>query len=225
MLQSLERLCKEKEGTESVTSVGGVESIVIIDAMVIVQKIAPKPSWVKTAEDISKIFLDQVDFASRKASEIHLVFGTYKDGSLKQNTRTIRKGGQKPINFRIEDKTNIQKISMTKFLSSERTKQSLTEYLTKKAIDHFEKKPSLKFLVSANGEAVGNIDCYRSNNHEEGDTLLVWHAILAVSLHEPDDEMYIHSPDTDVLVILVSFADRLLKKTMLSMSPRKKHLS
>eukprot|EP00112_Aurelia_sp_Birch-Aquarium-sp1_P000923 Seg1091.3 transcript_id=Seg1091.3/GoldUCD/mRNA.D3Y31 product="hypothetical protein" protein_id=Seg1091.3/GoldUCD/D3Y31 len=53
LLQSLEKLCKEKEETESITS---VESIVIIDAMVIVQKIAPKPSWVKTVEDILKIF-------------------------------------------------------------------------------------------------------------------------------------------------------------------------
>eukprot|EP00112_Aurelia_sp_Birch-Aquarium-sp1_P000921 Seg1091.1 transcript_id=Seg1091.1/GoldUCD/mRNA.D3Y31 product="hypothetical protein" protein_id=Seg1091.1/GoldUCD/D3Y31 len=33
--------------------------------------------------------------------------------------------------------------------------------------------------------------------------------------------MYIHSPDTDVLVILVSFADRLLKRTMFSMSPER----
>ncbi len=85
LLQSLERLCKEKEGTESVTSVERVESIVIIDAMVIVQKIAPKPSWVKTVEDISKIFLDKVDFSSRKTSEIHLAFDTYKDGSLGEN--------------------------------------------------------------------------------------------------------------------------------------------
>eukprot|EP00794_Sanderia_malayensis_P004106 gene4106-4663_t len=122
---------------------------------VIVQKIAPKSSWVKTVEDISKILLGQVDLVSRKASEIHLVLDTYKDDSLKQNTHMKRKGYQKAINFRIADKRNIQKISMTKLLSSERTKQSLTEYLAKKATNHFEKKQNLKFLVSANGDTVG----------------------------------------------------------------------
>ena len=38
LLQSLERLCNERKGTESVPIIGRVESIVIIDAMVIVQK-------------------------------------------------------------------------------------------------------------------------------------------------------------------------------------------
>ena len=79
LLQSLESLCKSKLETTTVTSVERAESIVIIDAMVIVQKIAPKPSWVKTVEDISKIFLEKVDFVSRKASEIHLVFDTYEE--------------------------------------------------------------------------------------------------------------------------------------------------
>ena len=44
---------------------------------------------------------------------------------------------------------------------------------------------------------------------------------LASSLHEQDDKIYIHSPDTDVLFILVSFADRLLQKTMFSISPER----
>ena len=114
LLQSLENLCKEKEATESVRSDESVESIVIIDAMAIVQKISPKPSWVKTVQDISKIFLDKVDFAARKSSEIHLVFDAYKYGSLQQNTRTKRRGDQAATAFRIEDKTNIHKISMTK---------------------------------------------------------------------------------------------------------------
>ena len=77
--------------------------------------------------------------------------------------------------------------------------------------------------MSANGSTVGNILCPNHNNHEKADTLLVWHAIHA-STYNPDatSEIFVMSPDTDVLVIMVSFAEQLLENTYFTMSTERK---
>ena len=225
LLQGLEQLAKTREDTEAsvILRSSPTKNIVIIDRMVIVQKLAPKPSWVRTGSDLAKYFLQKIYYLAEHAHEIRLVFDTYNENSLKKATRSRRRGDQASTLYRVEDNTNIQHVSMSKFLSNDVTKQNLTIYLAERAVAHFSSFQELSYLVSANGSMVGNIPWPNHNNHEKADTLLVWHAIHA-STYNPDatSEIFVMSPDTDVLVIMISFAEQLLENTYFTMSTERK---
>ena len=59
---------------------------VVIDAMHIVNKINPKPAWIKTGDDLAKEFRNHIDIRSQNASAVVIVFDTYHDVSLKSAT-------------------------------------------------------------------------------------------------------------------------------------------
>ena len=58
--------------------------LVVIDAMVVVQNVSPKPVWMELYEDLPKFFLDKLDSQTEGYSEVKLVFDTYEDNSLKK---------------------------------------------------------------------------------------------------------------------------------------------
>ena len=59
---------------------------------------------------------------------------------------------------------------------------------------------------------------YFDNNHEEADTLLIHHAVLASRRHPHDAELVVFFPDTDVIVLVIAYYDLLLRNTSLSMA-------
>ena len=190
------------------------DKVVIIDAMVILHEIATKPSWVKTMDDLSKIFIQRIDNLVGEAKEVRLVFDTYnKIKSLKNNTRESRRKAIKEIpSFFISDSTNIEQISMSELLSSNDTKHRVTKYLGEKSLLHFSGMENTRYAVSFHNITKGNISCDIVNNHEEADTLIVWHAINASQLSKK--EIFVKANDTDVLCILVSFSERLNKTSI-----------
>ena len=117
--------------------------------MVILLEIATKPSWVKTMDDLSKIFIQRIDNLVGEAKEVRLVFDTYsKIKSLKSNTRESRRKAIKEIpSFLISDSTNIKQISMSELLSSNDTKDSLTIYLGEKSLLHFSGMENTRYAV------------------------------------------------------------------------------
>ena len=68
----------------------------------------------------------------RDYDEIILVFDTYRDDSLKSATRDKRRQGRAPIQYQVRDDTNIKHIPMSRFLSHDKTKADLTNYLAAK---------------------------------------------------------------------------------------------
>ena len=48
--------------------------IAIIDAMVEVQKLAPKPTWVNTCKDLAKYFISRIVNMTNKFDEVKVVF-------------------------------------------------------------------------------------------------------------------------------------------------------
>ena len=68
---------------------------------------------------------------------------------------------------------------MNQFLSHDKTKADLTEYLTETTLEY--NKYSLKLVItSAAGRTKSNSELlFEDNNHEEADTLLIYHAVLA----------------------------------------------
>src|SRR6218665_2728887 len=58
----------------------------------------------------------------------------------------------------------------------------------------------------------------QDNNHEEADSLLIYHAVLASQRNPPDAHMVFFSPDTDVLMLVIANYDLMLKNISISMA-------
>ena len=102
---------------------------------------------------------------------------------------------------------------MTQFLSHEKTKADLTDYLAKATLEYKKNSPQL-FITSASGHTRSNRNMhFEDNNREEADTLM----ICQTSQRCPDAQLVFFTPDTDVLVLAVAHYDKLCKRMMLSM--------
>ena len=107
---------------------------------------------------------------------------------------------------------------MSRLLSHDQTKADLTEYLASKTIE-YSKESSKLVIASAAGHTDSNSDLhFENNNHEEADTLLIHHAVLASRRNPSSAQLVFFSPDTDVLVLVVANYELLLTNTYVSMA-------
>ena len=142
-----------------------------------------------------------------------LVFDTYRAYSLKCTTREKRKQGKDPIQYQVSDDTNIKNIPMSRFLSHHQTKADLAS----KTVE-YSKNSSKLIIASAAGHTESNSQLpFESNNHEEADTLMIYHAVVASRRNSSDAHLVFFSPDTDVLMLIVANYEILLKNTYVSM--------
>ena len=112
----------------------------------------------------------------------------------------------------MRDSTNIASISLKTFLASTKTKQQLTLYFSQICLKYFAKKESVILYVSCNGRTYcslspDNVIC--ENNHEEADTLIVWHAMYATDMSSDDNVARTER--------LVSRCHKLLPKTFIKL--------
>ena len=142
--------------------------------MVLVQKMARnKKGTFGTIKDLAQSFNDRLTTLTAGFSEVILVFDTYKPDSLKQKTRERRQQGKAPVQYKIEDDTNIKHIPLTRFLLHEKTKADLTVYLAQATLNFKEDSPQL-VITSASGQIRSNKDLnFEDNNHEEADTIMI----------------------------------------------------
>ena len=151
--------------------------------------------------------------------EIILVFDTYRVDYLKSATGDKRRQGKASIQYqvRVQDDPNIRHIPMSRFLSHDKTKADLTDYLAAKILEY--RGSSKLIITSASGHTRSNKDLvFEENNHEEADTLLIHQAVLASPRNSPYAQLVFFSPDTDVLVLVTANYHLLLKKTSMSMA-------
>ena len=94
--------------------------------MTILNKLNPKPTWVKQGPDLAAAFNMSIDTHINDATAVIVTFDCYRKISLKQATRTSRKGKRAPRAFLISDKSNIDKVTMFELLFSKETKQSIS---------------------------------------------------------------------------------------------------
>ena len=192
--------------------------IALVDGMVVVQKLTKKPPTVVTLKDLSVWFYSKLMSLTRDYDEVILVFDTYKADSLKHLTREKRRKGKDPIPYQIKDDTSIKNIPMSRLLSHDQTKADLTEYLASKTIEYSQESPKL-VIASAAGHTESNSGLhFDDNNHEEADTLLIHHAVLASRRNPSSAQLMFFSPDTDVLVLVVANYEILLDNTCVSMA-------
>ena len=86
-------------------------------------------------------------------------------------------------------------IPMSRFLSHDKTKADLANYLAAKTLEY--KSASQKLIItSSSGHTTSNRDLiFQDNNHEEADTLLIYQAVLASQQNLSDAQIVFFSTE------------------------------
>jgi len=93
---------------------------------------------------------------------------------------------------------------MSRFLSHDKTKADLTDYLAAKTLEH-NSTAHKRIITSSSVHISRNEDSlFHDNSHEETDTALIHHAVLASQRHPLDAHLVFFSPYTDVLVLVIA---------------------
>ncbi len=133
----------------------GHRKIAIVDGMVLVQQMTKKSGTFRTVKELSQHFNGRLLRLTEDFDEVILVFDTYKPDSLKQKTREKRRQDKDPIRYQIADDTNLKHIPMGRFLSEEKTKADLAEYLAETVLKENANSPKM-FITSASGHTRSN---------------------------------------------------------------------
>ena len=187
------------------TEQSSTNKICIIDAMAVVQSITKGPNMA-TCADFARAFVNIITRIVGDYNEGRIIFDRYIDNSLKEQTRGKRTAGLDPVKFNINDSTNIKMVPLKTFLSHIGTKAQLTEYLGKAVLKQFES--SLKNIIVVFGtRTYGNKPNLFDQNitehsHEEADTIIPLHVLDAFNRYNAC-EVDVHSPDTDVFILLI----------------------
>jgi len=145
---------------------------------------------------------------------------TYRDDSLKSATKDKRRQRRASVQYQVRDDTTIKHIPMSRFLSHDKTKADLTNYLAAKTLEYNSTSHKLAITSSAGHTKSNKYLLFQDNNHEKADTLLIYQAVLASQRNPPDAQMVFFSLDTDVLVLVIANYDLMLKYTSISEFPR-----
>ena len=177
------------------------KKVAIVDGMAEVQCLY-KPTTIKTCKDLSQHFVTQFNEKYKAYDEVHLVFDDYTvTNSLKTATRQKRQGISASVHYKIGDTTKIQHITMKRLLSHTKTKDELTDYLSKKMMEDAENTGN-KFVVAwRQNVSYTTEDIYADSSHEEADTKLIFHSVAASE--NGAKTLHVYSPDTDVFVLLL----------------------
>ena len=91
-----------------------------------------------------------MEIIEKEALTIILVFGTCLDDSLKEDTRVKRKAGNVPRRYDINETTLLSKITLSDLLAHDKTKLSLTKYLSRASKKYFSEN-NVNSIVAGNG--------------------------------------------------------------------------
>src|SRR6218665_3357872 len=136
-----------------------------VDGMVLLQQMTKKPATIVTVKDLNECFNNRLMSLTRDYDEIILVFDTYRDYSLKSATRDKRRQGRPPIQYQVRDDTNIKHIPMNRFLSQDKTKADLTNYLAAKILK-YNSTVQKRVITSSSGHTSSNDDLHFQDNNQ-----------------------------------------------------------
>ena len=176
-------------------------SVGIVDGMAELQALE-KSKDIQTCKDLAEAFSKKIEKKYWEYDEVHLVFDTYTDNSIKSMTRQKRLQGTAPTHYKIMDSTNIANLTMKKLLSHTSTKDELTAYLAQKTLQHAQ-VTNKDFVVAWRTE-VASSHCsldYLRSTQEEADTKMILHALNAKERGAA--KLFIFAQDTDVLILLI----------------------
>ena len=186
--------------------------VMIIDAMGVVQNMKKTPGM-KRMLDFRDAFVKRIRQMSNSYQETCVIFDQYLENSLKSKTRAKRAVSEVAASnhFIIHDDMVVAKISLKELLSSNKTKESLAEYLAQALLDEFSQS-EMKFVVVYSNQARAALphfvsDTMKYHEHEEADTLIPLHVLDSIAECTTRD-IHVWSSDTDALLLLMDIASR-----------------
>ncbi len=167
-----------------------------MDGLTAIRSLQPKKKWVKGLLQFINPPQDS------KAIKVGLINDTYKDNSIKGGTREER--GESGVKVQIDgfDQHMLQGSKWQEFLSSGYNKEELLRLILR----YLETTKGMMQLKHPHIFTAGNttyllrdgrFSVLHNCNHEEADTRLVLHALLA------DSDVVVVAKDTDVLILLI----------------------
>ena len=227
-MHQIEKVLKDKnEENLSIEENAAEQKVIIFDGMAVLNKIK-LGTGIQNCNQLAERFLSIL--LSEPADEVRVAFDRYIEDSLKKTTRSKRQGkvGAPSTQYEIKGDTNLEKTSMKKLLSHEKTKQKLTSFLGRYIAKRLEAM-NKQFAVSFSTSTITNIpsldiELLDGHEHEEADTLIVLHAI-DVAACNPFRKLIVSSPDTDVFLLLIHYQPKIPSDThFLTGSADKKRL-
>jgi hypothetical protein len=204
--------------TDSILSKSAEESVLIIDAMCVVQSFKVAKD-IQSASKLADLFVTKIRSMAANYKEVRVLFDRYLDVSLKHMTRTQRVSKMPLVHYHVTDSTLVR--NMKTFLAHVRTKDEVTCYLAEKLLAAFkqEKKAvvvSFRNVVQSNVQLdeVVSLPELQKGRHEleEADQQIILHAI-DIGRRVPQPKLSVYSLDTDVLVLLTGFYTQIPSQT------------
>ena len=177
--------------------------MIVIDGAAIVNIIKPSPS--DTFDDYALKFMEYIQKQfTGSVCRVDIIFDVYKFDSLKSATRKKRGKG---IRVRVEGPKRIPK-NWPEFLRDNNNKTELFDLLSKKVANKtFPGKVIITYEEHVYCSEKVDLRPLAPCTHEEADTRMLLHA--ANGSGEGCKKIMIKTVDTDVLVLAVSFAEKL----------------
>lgn len=88
-------------------------SVAIIDGMAEVQMISLNN--MKFLSNFADAFVTRIFFKYGMFNEIHVVFGSYNENSLKSFERTRRQKGVDPVKYNVHDRTSVKNLNKKQY--------------------------------------------------------------------------------------------------------------
>ena len=127
--------------------------------------------------------------------------------SLKNNTRAKRNKGV-AVHYKVSDSTQIGHLASKQFLSSIKTNNELTMYLSEKLKDRLK----IDYVIVYGRSCITNLldldNKLKQYSQEEADTGIVLH-VIDISRRDPFTDIVVSCSDTDVLLILLYYFDEI----------------
>ena len=197
-LQDIHQDFIEEDLTQS-DSIEGADAtikVLIIDAMAVLQ--CMKKNTMQTLSDLQDAFNKRIQNMVSGYDEVRVVFDRYMDQSLKNKTR--QKRAATSVEYEIHPDMKLT-MSIKDLLSASSTKKKLTFMLGEGLLEYFSRDSSIVLFVLYDTFIKGH-GFQQVHTHEEADTLIP-HQVLASVANGTMREIYVWSPDTDVLLPLL----------------------
>jgi len=192
-----------------------VKSCVIIDGQALVQTIG-KPANARNFGQLAAVFVRSVfSHFSETCSRVDVVFDRYEASTVKDGTRLQWTGKSRPIRRKIENSDVPLPVNWKQFIDHPENKQDLENFLSLEIMRRAKSTSQNCDIVTAGGfqertaaeSSLGSdVSCLRSTR-DEADTRIILHARTLTT--QGFQRIVVHSRDTDVLVLLVHFANQL----------------
>ncbi|KAI5651982.1 hypothetical protein NE865_00319 [Phthorimaea operculella] len=193
-----------------------MKTAVLIDGQALVQSIG-KPKGAKTFGDLSDVIVKSIvsNFKTNGCQSVHVLFDRYEKTSIKSGTREKRRHSVIPIEHQIAGRETLLPVKWNRFIHSSENKARLSDFLSREIAIQASMLPAGQELLTSGGyldakevstNVLRNVDHLRSTQ-EEADTRFVLHGIdIKQSGFE---RLIVNSRDTDVLLLVMHFYERL----------------